>query len=105
MPRHSIGDIAMTGAERRARYRAARAQGQPVIRNRRPADRRSRFQRWNDTVASLVVVSGDVGEAPPLKHGVTSSLQRRGRRRSGALQAPVHPRIPNRGLVASAEHS
>jgi hypothetical protein len=54
MPRPSIGDIAMTGAERQARYRAARMSDAPVIRIRRPADRRSRVQRWNDTVAGLI---------------------------------------------------
>jgi hypothetical protein len=54
MSRPSIGDTPMTGAERQARYRAARAGGAPVIRVRRPADRRSRIQRWNDTVAELL---------------------------------------------------
>jgi hypothetical protein len=53
MSRPSIGDIAMTGAERQARYRTARMSG-TVIRIRRPADRRSRIQRWNDTVAGLI---------------------------------------------------
>ena len=43
----------MTGAERQARYRAIHADGAPVIRIRRPADRRSRIQRWNDTIAGL----------------------------------------------------
>ena len=43
----------MTGAERQARYRAAHAAGPPVIRLRRPADRQSRIQRWNGTVAAL----------------------------------------------------
>jgi hypothetical protein len=43
----------MTGAERQARYRAARADDAPVIRVRRPADRRSRIQRWDDTIAAL----------------------------------------------------
>ena len=38
MPRKSIGETAMTDAERQARYRAARAAGAPVIRIRRPAD-------------------------------------------------------------------
>ena len=52
MPRRSLGDTAMTGAERQARYRAARL-GAPVIRVRRPPDRRGRAQRWNDTVAGL----------------------------------------------------
>jgi hypothetical protein len=44
----------MTGAERQARYRAAHAAGAPVIRARRPADRRSRAERWNAAVAGLV---------------------------------------------------
>lgn len=44
----------MTGAERQARYRAAHAAGAPVIRTRRPADRRSRIQRWNDTISGLI---------------------------------------------------
>jgi hypothetical protein len=56
MPRPSIGETSMTGAERQARYRAARADGVPVIRIRRPFDRRSRIQRWNDTIAALVTL-------------------------------------------------
>ena len=31
------------------------ANGAPVIRLRRPADRRSRIQRWNDTIAAAAV--------------------------------------------------
>ena len=54
MRRPSIDDTPMTGAERQARYRAARASGAPVVRTRRPAGRRSRIQRWNDTVAAAV---------------------------------------------------
>ena len=54
MPRPSIGETAMTGAERLARWRAARETGEPVIRIHRPADRRSRIQRWNDTIAAAV---------------------------------------------------
>jgi hypothetical protein len=54
MPRPSIGETAMTGAERQARYSATHANGAPVIRVRRPADRRSRIRRWNDTIAGLV---------------------------------------------------
>lgn len=54
MPRPSVGETPMTGAERQARYRAARAAGAPVIRTRRAADRRSRVQRWNDTITGLV---------------------------------------------------
>ena len=53
MSRLSISETAMTGAERQARYRAAQAAGAPVVRIRRLADRRSRIQRWNDTIAGL----------------------------------------------------
>ena len=53
MFRPSISDIPMTGAERQARYRAARANGAPVFRVRAPADRRSRIQRWRDAVRTL----------------------------------------------------
>jgi hypothetical protein len=54
MPRKSIGDTAMTDAERQARYRAARTAGAPVIHTRRPADHRGRARRWDDHVAGLV---------------------------------------------------
>jgi hypothetical protein len=54
MPRPLIGETAMSDAERQARYRAARAAGQPAIRTRRPADRRGLARRWTDTVAGLV---------------------------------------------------
>lgn len=53
MPPQPIGETAMTGAERQARYRAARMRDAPIIRFRRPTDRRSRIQRWNDTLAGL----------------------------------------------------
>src|SRR4051812_2548222 len=53
MPRPTLGEKAMTEAERQARHRAARAAGVPVIRARRPTDRRSRAQRWHDAVAVL----------------------------------------------------
>jgi thioester reductase-like protein len=52
MPRPSIGDTPMTGAERQARYRAMHANGEH-IRFRRTVDRRSRIQRWYDTIAGL----------------------------------------------------
>ena len=44
----------MTLAERQARFRAADADGAPKIRYSKPADRRSRPQRWRDAVAELV---------------------------------------------------
>ncbi len=54
MPRKPIGEMAMTDAERQARYRAARATGKTTIRTRRPTDHRSRAPRWHDAVAELL---------------------------------------------------
>jgi len=54
MSRHPIVDRAMTDAERQARHRAARPAGAPLIRIRRPIDRRSQAQRWDDSVATLL---------------------------------------------------
>ena len=59
MPRTPLGDRPMTNAERQARYRAARAAAVPVSRYRRAADRRSRAQRWRDTVAALIVLQAE----------------------------------------------
>ena len=59
MSRHPIGEQAMTAAERQARYRAARADGVPAVRLRRPVDHRSRARRWNDSVATLVALQAD----------------------------------------------
>ena len=56
MPPQPIGETAMTGAERQARYRAAHGNGAPVIRIRRPTDRRSRIQRWRDAVSTLTTL-------------------------------------------------
>ncbi len=56
MPRKPIGERPMTDAERQARCRAARAANIPVRRERRPADRRSRAQRWRDAVAELTAL-------------------------------------------------
>jgi hypothetical protein len=53
MPRPSIGYTAMTGAERAARYRAARPAGKPVTHTRRVIDRRSLLRRWRDASAEL----------------------------------------------------
>jgi hypothetical protein len=75
--RSSINDTPMTGAERQARYRAARADGAPVVLIRRPADRRSRIKRWNDTIAALVNLQAEYAawlEALPdnQREGVTA---------------------------------
>jgi hypothetical protein len=51
----------MTGAERQARYRAARMSDTPIIRIRGPVDRRSRIQRWNDTIATLTELQAEYG--------------------------------------------
>ena len=58
MPRPSIGDRAMTNAERQARCRAARAGSAPIIRTPRPAEQRSRARRWHDAVAELAALQG-----------------------------------------------
>jgi hypothetical protein len=45
--------MALSNAEKQRRYRERRKAQQPIIRYRRPADRRSRPQRWRDAVAAL----------------------------------------------------
>ena len=52
------GEQALSNAERQARYRARHlAQPAPVAtRPRRPADRRSRPQRWRDAVSELLAI-------------------------------------------------
>ena len=52
---------ALSNAERQARYRARRlaAEGVPVIRVRRAADRRSRPQRWRDAVSELLALQSE----------------------------------------------
>ena len=52
------GDRALTAAERQARYRARHA-GMPIVRYRRPADRRSRPQRWRDAAAELLALQDE----------------------------------------------
>src|SRR5215831_697884 len=51
----------LTGAERQARYRARHARA-PVVRYRRPADRRTRHQRWCDAVAELVALQSEYAQ-------------------------------------------
>ncbi len=52
---------AVSGAERQARYRARQQERQatPVVRYRRPADRRTRPQRWADAVAELIALQAE----------------------------------------------
>jgi len=59
--RHPQGDHPLTDAERQARHRARRQAEAPapLVRYRRPADRRSRPQRWRDAVAELLTLQAE----------------------------------------------
>ena len=58
--RPTQGDNPLSGAERQARYRARiEAQTNPVVRYRRPADRRTRPQRWQDAIAKLIALQAE----------------------------------------------
>ena len=59
--RHPEGEHTLSNAERQARYRARRDADEPapVVRYRRPVDRRSRLQRWNDAVARLLALQAE----------------------------------------------
>ena len=46
--------MGLSNAERQRRFRERRKDGQPRIHYRRPSDRRSRPQRWRDSVQTLV---------------------------------------------------
>ena len=52
---------ALSNAARQARYRARRlaAEGSPVPRHRKVANRRSRPQRWHDAVAELLTLQAE----------------------------------------------
>ena len=62
MPRgqRPAGEHALSGA-RQARYRARQQaqQAAPVIRYKRPANRRTRPQRWCDAVAELIALQAE----------------------------------------------
>jgi hypothetical protein len=71
------GEHALTGAERQARYRARQDAGEPRVRYRRPADRRSRAQRWRDAVAELLILQDEYAAwldtmPDPLREGATA---------------------------------
>jgi hypothetical protein len=59
--RQPDGEHALSNAERQARYRGRREAEQPPskVRYRQPTDRRSRSQRWHDTVAGLVALQAE----------------------------------------------
>ena len=54
--------MALTNAERQARYRERRQTGESRIRYRRPADRRSRPQQWDDAVGTLLALQDQYRE-------------------------------------------
>jgi len=97
MPRHPLGERAMTAAERQARCRTARAAGTPVVRTRRPAEHRSRTQRWHDALATLTALQAEYAiwlESLPvnLQEGATAqALQAICDLDLGALQALEPP--------------
>ena len=59
--RQPLGEHALSDAERQARYRARQLakQAPPMVRYRRPADRRSRAQRWCDAVTELLALQSE----------------------------------------------
>ena len=82
------GEHALSNAERQARYRARHLQQPPkgVIRTRRPIDRRSRLQRWDDATNALLGIQAEGvnwSEAQP--HSLRSTAM------AEALEAIVDP--------------
>ena len=59
--RQPEGEQPLSNAERQARHRARQQSSHPtpVLRYRPPADRRSRPQRWRDTVAELLALHAE----------------------------------------------
>ena len=61
--RQPEGETTLSNAERQARYRARHKDDHPTpvvrVRYRRPADRRSRPQRWDDAVAELLALQAE----------------------------------------------
>ena len=54
--------MALTNAERQARYRERRQAGESRVRYRRPVDRRSRPQQWDDAVQTLLALQDQYRE-------------------------------------------
>lgn len=61
--RQPEGETILSNAERQARYRERHKNDRPTpvvrVRYRRPADRRSRPQRWDDAVAELLALQAE----------------------------------------------
>ncbi|HUB47601.1 MAG TPA: hypothetical protein VMB73_21700 [Acetobacteraceae bacterium] len=59
--RQPQGEHLLSNAERQALYRARHLaeKPKPVIRYRRPADRRTRPERWSDAIGELISLQAD----------------------------------------------
>jgi hypothetical protein len=89
MPCPFISKIPMTDAERQARYRTMHADGAPIIRIRRPADRRSRIRSQNDTIAALTETPAGVWRLAGCAAGQSTTAPRR--RPCGRLSNSIFP--------------
>ncbi len=75
------GDHAMTNAERQARYRARHSAAPPAapiaVRQHRPANRRSRPQRWRAAVNELLMLQAEYADwltaLPETLHGSSTA--------------------------------
>ena len=54
--------MALSGAERAKRYRERRETGDKIVQYRRPSGRRSKLQKWNDGLDTLMSVLDDYQE-------------------------------------------
>ena len=82
--------MALTNAERQARYRERRQAGESRIRYRRPADRRSRPQQWDDAVQTLLALQDQYRawrDALPIPRRVRDRGVARAGLRSGSVGA------------------
>ena len=71
--------MALTNAQRQARYRERRQAGESRVRYRRPMDRRSRPQQWSDAVQTLLALQDQYRAwrnalPTPLAGSVTAAL-------------------------------
>ena len=82
--------MALTDAERAARYRERHKAGVPAVRYRRPADRRSRPAQWQDAVQTLL---GLLDGYQAWRDGLPASLV------DGALAARLDDVLSLRELV------
>ena len=99
--RQPQGEQALSNAERQARYRARHEADQPapVVRYRRPVDRRTRPQRWNDAVAELLVLQAEYAAwCDALPDGLRDTPPPRpARRSSNSISMTSPPSMPPRG--------